>query len=144
MSSARNEWGTWSAKAERLAQLRRAKVKNSKLWFPLQGAERNAKPLAGAADAEYRDCSCCGAERGAESLAGKCTLSCLPRELMPNPSFKPSPNGGPPGPVWRYAVPRVCGARQGLCMALRALQWEAQLGSLDLGSSELSKTLGLC
>ena len=22
----------------------------------------------------------------------------------PNPSFKPSPNGGPPGPVWRYAV----------------------------------------
>ena len=23
---------------------------------------------------------------------------------LPNPSFKPSPNGGPPGPVWRYAV----------------------------------------
>ena len=24
--------------------------------------------------------------------------------VRPNPSFKPSPNGGPPGPVWRYAV----------------------------------------
>ena len=24
--------------------------------------------------------------------------------VMPNPLFKPSPNGGPPGPVWRYAV----------------------------------------
>ena len=90
--------------AECFAQLRRAKVKNSKLGFPLQGAERHAKSLAGPADAEYRDCSCCGAERGAESLACKCTLSCLPRELMPNPSFKPSPNGGPPGPVWRYSV----------------------------------------
>ena len=28
----------------------------------------------------------------------------FPPKLMPNPSFKPSPNGGPPGPVWRYAV----------------------------------------
>ena len=28
----------------------------------------------------------------------------FPPSLMPNPSFKPSPNGGPPGPVWRYAV----------------------------------------
>ena len=26
------------------------------------------------------------------------------RRVWPNPSFKPSPNGGPPGPVWRYAV----------------------------------------
>jgi hypothetical protein len=24
--------------------------------------------------------------------------------VMPNPSLKRSPNGGPPGPVWRYAV----------------------------------------
>ena len=24
--------------------------------------------------------------------------------VRPNPSFKPSTNGGPPGPVWRYAV----------------------------------------
>ena len=23
--------------------------------------------------------------------------------VRPNHSFKPSPNGGPPGPVWRYA-----------------------------------------
>ena len=28
----------------------------------------------------------------------------FPPTVMPNPSFKPSPNGGPPGPVWRYAV----------------------------------------
>ena len=28
----------------------------------------------------------------------------FPPTAMPNPSFKPSPNGGPPGPVWRYAV----------------------------------------
>ena len=28
----------------------------------------------------------------------------FPPSLMPNPSFKPSPNGGPPGPVCRYAV----------------------------------------
>jgi hypothetical protein len=24
--------------------------------------------------------------------------------VKPNPSLKLSPNGGPPGPVWRYAV----------------------------------------
>ena len=28
----------------------------------------------------------------------------LPPTVMPNPSFKPSPNGGPPGPGCRYAV----------------------------------------
>ena len=33
-----------------------------------------------------------------------CTLSGLPSQALPNPSVKPSPNGGPPGPVWRYAV----------------------------------------
>ena len=67
-------------------------ARNSGHWLALQGAERHAKFLAGAADAEYRDCSCCGAERRAESHACKCTLGRLPRELMPNPSFKPSPN----------------------------------------------------
>ena len=66
--------------------------RNSGHRLALQGAERHAKFLAGAADAEYRDCSCCGAERRAESHACKCTLGRLPRELMPNPSFKPSPN----------------------------------------------------
>ena len=58
----------------------------------MQGVERHAKFLARAADAEYRDCSCRGAEREAESHACKSTLASLPRELMPNPSFKPSPN----------------------------------------------------
>jgi hypothetical protein len=57
-----------------------------------------------AADAEYRDCSCRGAEREAEWSACKRNLARQLSALMPNPSFKPSPNGGPPGPVWRYAV----------------------------------------
>ena len=70
----------------------------------MQGVERHAKFLARAADAEYRDCSCRGAEREAESHACKSTLASLPRELMPNPSLKRSANGRPPGPVRRYAV----------------------------------------
>jgi hypothetical protein len=48
-------------------------------WFALQGAERHAKFVAGAADAEYRDCSCCGAQRRAESLASKFTAGRGPR-----------------------------------------------------------------
>ena len=58
----------------------------------LQGAKRHARFLALAADAEYRDCSCSGAEREAESHACKSTLDSVPRELMPNPSLKASPN----------------------------------------------------
>ena len=64
------------------------------LWSALQGAERHAKSLASAADAEYRDCSCCDAEREAQWSACKYNLGCKPNALMPNPSFKPSPNGG--------------------------------------------------
>ena len=60
--------------------------------LPMQGAERHAKSVARAADAGYRDCSCSGAEREAESHACKFTLASLPRELMPNPSLKASPN----------------------------------------------------
>ena len=70
----------------------------------LQGAKRHARTIALAADAGYRDCSCRGAEREAESHACKFTLASLPHELMPNPSLKRSANGRPPGPVWRYAV----------------------------------------
>ena len=92
------------SKAESLAKFLEATVRNAKLWSALEGAQRHAKPLAGTADAEYRDCSCCGAQREAESLACKYNLGCLPIALMPNPSLKLSPNGGPPGPVWRYAV----------------------------------------
>ena len=77
----------------------RAEVKGSKLWFALQGAQRHAKSLAGAADAEYRDCSCCGAQQEAESPACKCNLGYLPCALMPNPSFKPSPNSVPRRPA---------------------------------------------
>jgi hypothetical protein len=40
----------------------------------LQGTERHAKSTAGTADAEYRDCSCCSAEREAQSQACKLTL----------------------------------------------------------------------
>ena len=59
------------------------------------GASREARiqAAAGAADAGYRDCSCRGAEREAQCLACKCTLACLPRALMPNPSLKRSANG---------------------------------------------------
>ena len=70
----------------------------------MQGVERRAKFLAPAADAEYRDCSCCGAEWEAESLPYKSNSIAWPHALMPNPSFKPSPNGVPRGPGWRYAV----------------------------------------
>jgi hypothetical protein len=54
--------------------------------------------LAGTADAEYRDCSCPGAERQAESLATEANPARTPHELMPNPSLKRSANGRPPGP----------------------------------------------
>ena len=43
-------------------------------WSALQGAVRHARHLAVAADAEYRDCSCRGAEREAQSPACKCSL----------------------------------------------------------------------
>ena len=70
----------------------------------LQGEVSHARSLALAADAGYRDCSCRGTQREAESHAWKSTLLSVPRELMPNPSLKRSANGRPPGPVWRYAV----------------------------------------
>ena len=70
----------------------------------LQGAERHARFLARAADAGYRDCSCRGAKREAESHACTSILASLPRALMPNPSLKRSANGRPPGPGLRYSV----------------------------------------
>ena len=82
----------------------RKKTRKSRSCQTLQGAGRHAKSFAGAADAMYPDCSCRGAERQAQCLACKCTLACLPRALMPNPSLKRSDNGRPPGPVWRYTV----------------------------------------
>ena len=85
-------------------QVRRVIAKKSSLWSALQGAERHARSAVRAADAGYRDCSCRGAEREAESHACKCTLVRLPCTPMPNPSLKRSANGRPPGPVWRYAV----------------------------------------
>ena len=47
------------------------KTKDMRLWSALLGAERHARLVARAADAEYRDCSCRGAGRGTESLADK-------------------------------------------------------------------------
>ena len=84
--------GMGQGQRQRFQRRQEVEARNSGHRLALQGAERHAKFLAGAADAEYRDCSCCGAERRAESHACKCTLARLPRELMPNPSFKPSPN----------------------------------------------------
>ena len=71
---------------------------NSMWWCAPQGAERHAKSLASAADAGYRDCSCCGAEREAESLVCKYNLGWLPCALMPNPSLEARPNIKTPGP----------------------------------------------
>ena len=42
-------------------------------WRLLQSAERHARSVACAADAEYRDCSCGGAAREAQSRACKIT-----------------------------------------------------------------------
>ena len=79
------------------------RTKKPPWWSTMQGAERHARFLAGAADAEYRDCSCRSAEREAESLAWKCNPFREP-PLMPNPSFEARPNGKPPGPGRWYAV----------------------------------------
>ena len=38
------------------------------------------------------------------SLSGTLHVIALRHTVLPNPSFKPSPNGGPPGPGCRYAV----------------------------------------
>jgi len=59
----------------------------------MQGAKRHAKSLAGAAGAEYRDCSCTRAERGAESLASKNSQAIAMPPVLPNPSLKRSANG---------------------------------------------------
>ena len=88
-----DEWSRRSTQRQRFQCRQEIQAKTSVLQSALQGAERHASFLARAADAEYRDCSCCGAKRRAESLPCKCSLAHLPRELMPNPSFKPSPNG---------------------------------------------------
>ena len=38
------------------------------------------------------------------AVAGRAPRQCPPRAALPNPSFKPSPNGVPRGPGRRYAV----------------------------------------
>ena len=75
------------------ANATRAKTKRPLWWFTVQGAERHARLLACAADAEYRDCSCRGAEREAQSLAHELKPVGRLRKLMPNPSLKRSANG---------------------------------------------------
>ena len=59
-------------------------------WFAMQGAERHARFLAGSADAEYRDYSCRGGKQNPRHTQRKPVGQ--PHALMPNPSFKPSPN----------------------------------------------------
>ena len=72
--------------------------------FVLQGAQRHAKSLAGAADAEYRDCFCRSAERPSQWRSNKYMSVGMQRKLRPNPSLKRSANGTPPGPRCRYGV----------------------------------------
>ena len=72
----------------------RMKTKKRPCWPAMQGAERHAKLLACAADAGYRDCSCRGGRREAESLpCKKHTGRPVVPTLMPNPSLKRTPNG---------------------------------------------------
>ena len=62
---------TNSGQESRLPASARNRAKDMRLWPALQGAERPARFVPCAADAEYRDCSCRSAEREAESLADK-------------------------------------------------------------------------
>jgi len=54
------------------------RIQESSLVVRAARRTRHAISLAGTADAEYRDCSCCGAQREAEWLACKYNLAGLP------------------------------------------------------------------
>ena len=58
-----------------------------------QGIKRHAARSAGAADAEYRDCSYLRASRHARWRAHRCTSYIVVPRVLPNPSLKLSPNG---------------------------------------------------
>ena len=81
-----------SIQSQPILHLQELLIKERDPWSALQGSERHAKLLAVPADAEYRDCSCRDAQREAESHVFLSTPAGSPRALMPNPSFKPSPN----------------------------------------------------
>ena len=76
-----------------------------RLWSALQGAERPAKFVACAADAEYAT-ALAVARSGKQNpwQTNSNQSAARSRALMPNPSFKPSSNGVPRGPGRRYAV----------------------------------------
>ena len=61
------------SQVENLGHLQATEFKNSRAWSALQGAERHARFPAGAADAEYRDCSCRDGEPQAQCPACQCT-----------------------------------------------------------------------
>ena len=61
----------------------------------LAWAAQTADPLS----SQRRERGTGGTEAGPSAIRAS-----VRRPTRPNPSFKPSPNGGPPGPVWRYAV----------------------------------------
>ena len=63
-----------------------------------QGAERHAGSATGAADADYRDCSCRSARREAEWSAYKNSPSLTMHTVLPNTSLNLRANGMPPGP----------------------------------------------
>ena len=74
-------------------------VAENLIWrSKLQGAQRHAKSLIGAADAEYRDCSCGGEQREAEWLPCKYKSVLVPHAVLPNPSLEARPNIKTPGP----------------------------------------------
>ena len=76
---------------------------NSKPRSRVSASPRERGPVVTAACHHRRPPPWPARERAEVALASLC-LHRHHRGALPNPSFKPSPNGGPPGPVWRYAV----------------------------------------
>ena len=69
-----------------------------------QSIELLTKVRSSVAGWQNRDCSCRNAMANAQWFQCKLSPPRMPRTLRPNPSLKRSPNGGPPGPGWWYAV----------------------------------------
>ena len=70
----------------------------------LQRAERHANSLAGAAEADHRECSCPGAKREAEWSAQEITPALALQLVLPNTSLNLRANGMPPGSRHRAGV----------------------------------------
>ena len=86
-----------SAASQRKTSWARNQRKQVTPWRSLQGAERHARSAAGAADAEYRDCSCGGAEREAQSLACETSTLAISARGCLTPRSSGAPTAGHAG-----------------------------------------------